>query len=728
MRAVIGIALAGISGCSDGSTTSEPPPDATSKPTIDAGLGPWACQPGELLLEDGSCLPAGIAPEDCPQGFVATGDRSCEPSLIACARGSMALVGERECRPVAPCAAGTWGDIPVEPDTQHVAAGASSGDGSSQYPFGSVQQAVDNAVDGAIIAIAPGSYAENILVQGKRLRLWGVCPGLVDIAGRLRIDSDQSEVHTLAVHATADPTLQVAANDVVVDRVWVHDSALIGIDVGYDNPSAQIRGSLVELSSGLGIFGYGADIVVEDSVVRDIEMLADAFGEGVRVYVDDATGVASTLTMRRSIVQRVHGGGIQAIGSQAVIEDSVVHDVAADKDPEHPIGFGMLALRIDHTASPATLTVSGSHVENTVVAGIIALNSQATVERTVVRGVVPLEGGDEAFGMVAYVNGTVPDSHLTARAVVVEDMQAHGIGAIQAGAIIESTIVRNTRAHNTPSDPFSTGRGISIQRDSPPDHRLEVRGSRVERTHQLGIASLGHELTVESTLVSEVSPRDSDGFMGRGIHIQPNIVLGRPVTAKIKDSLIEHAHDCGVAAFAATLEMESTWVRDVLPSLDGAAGKGIIVQGTVGQWEANALLQRVLVEDNAGIGVVALAADARIEHSIVRRTRPDDRGLYGDGIAASPLASITAVREAGASITHSVVEDNQRAGVAAFGATISLEGLLIACNSIDLHGSTQLNIPHVYEDLGGNLCGCSEVTRACKVTSGELTAPNPLEP
>ena len=39
------------------------------------------------------------------------------------------------------------------------------------------------APDDAVIAIAAGDYAEQIVFGVKRLRLWGRCPELVSISG-----------------------------------------------------------------------------------------------------------------------------------------------------------------------------------------------------------------------------------------------------------------------------------------------------------------------------------------------------------------------------------------------------------------------------------------------------------------------------------------------------------------------------------------------------------------
>src|SRR6185436_10488706 len=110
----------------------------------------------------------------------------CAADLPAtCPPGSLAVPGDAACREIAPCGTGTWGDIPVEASTEHVDASYVGGasDGTSAKPWTTIQEAVDAAAPGAIVAVAAGSYAEDVRIDGKALRLWGVCPGEVEVVG-----------------------------------------------------------------------------------------------------------------------------------------------------------------------------------------------------------------------------------------------------------------------------------------------------------------------------------------------------------------------------------------------------------------------------------------------------------------------------------------------------------------------------------------------------------------
>jgi len=80
---------------------------------------PAPCPSGQVA-SGGPCRTPGILPDECGEGFVADGRGGCDAILPPepCPDGEMAIPGETACHEVAPCATGTWGDIPVDATTQ----------------------------------------------------------------------------------------------------------------------------------------------------------------------------------------------------------------------------------------------------------------------------------------------------------------------------------------------------------------------------------------------------------------------------------------------------------------------------------------------------------------------------------------------------------------------------------------------------------------------------------
>src|SRR5262245_46112985 len=268
-----------VAGC--GGEGDEPPPDSPpggcapaewpreDGSCVPPGLPPdMPCPPAEWLRDDGVCIPAGVPPDGCGEGFVHDGDRGCERILpdAPCPPGLMAVPGETVCREIAPCAPGTWGDIPVEPDTEYVDtsyAGMDS-DGSALKPWTSIQVGVDAASPFAIVAIAAGSYHEDVTVSDKPVRLWGVCPELVEEVGRgdalaaifRQGGASGAEVRGLTLSGAAAGFLLSGSIDVGLERVWVHECASQGVHIesAFGPTSATLRGVLVEQNHEIGVF------------------------------------------------------------------------------------------------------------------------------------------------------------------------------------------------------------------------------------------------------------------------------------------------------------------------------------------------------------------------------------------------------------------------------------------------------------------------------------------
>src|SRR5262249_46663449 len=135
----------------------------------------------------GGCQPAGVPPEACGEGFTADGAQGCRAVLPAqpCGAGEMAVPGEAACHRVAVCSVGTWGASPVDPEPVDVDGSYAGGDsdGSAAHPFATIGDAYIAAKPNATIAIAAGTYTEELDFEFKPVHLWGVCPDQVTLVG-----------------------------------------------------------------------------------------------------------------------------------------------------------------------------------------------------------------------------------------------------------------------------------------------------------------------------------------------------------------------------------------------------------------------------------------------------------------------------------------------------------------------------------------------------------------
>jgi hypothetical protein len=720
-----------VGAASSGSGGAIVPPEPP-----DAGLGAWLCQPGELELEDGSCLPAGIRPEDCSPGFEPTGDSSCAPILPAsCPPGLMAVPGETECREVAPCAPGTWGDIPVEPSTVYVDASfGGASDGTAAAPFTTIQAGVDAATDGAIVAVAPGTYAEKVTIGGKRVRLWGRCPGLVGVVAAdntvsVGAGASQTEIRDIAVVGDAVALHVDTSLDVLIDRVWIHASGIIGLDVEGSNPSVRLTRSLIETTTNIGVFGYGVEVTVEDSVFRDIDSSMSAnYGHAFRVFADQ-NGVPTHLTVRRSVVERAHDAAVVAgAGSTVVVEDSVIRDIA-EEAATGLNGYGVYGFH-------ATLTVTGSYVDGSHSAGIIGHDSDITVERTVVRNVALADAGPPlslGIAILSYEDLFEPNM-LTVRSVVVEGTRFSGIQVENKTGLIEAALVRDTEELGAPfmvGVPDVFGRGIVTLTSAADVLRASVvvRGSRVERVHEAAVVVLGADADIDGLYCADVAYRSTDGRLGRCLEIQVTPGTFFPADATVRRSLIERAHENAIAVLESSARLEAVWIRDTSPAADGLAARGVVVQGHYyAGLPADAAITRSLVEGSTDGGIMSFAADVSVEHSVVRDTVSAATADAADGIVITAYdpGDLGMLARGSLDVRSTVVENSERAGVAVFASEVRLEDTWLSCNLIDLDGETFDLAPYEFVDLGGNTCLCGTEVRVCKVLSSDLAPPSPV--
>lgn len=642
-----------------------------------AGMQENGCAAGEVGVEGGSngggsCRPAGIPHELCGTGFEPDGANGCTPILPPgpCPKAQMAVPGETMCREVAPCGMGTWGDVPVEADTEYVDASYSGGssDGTVGKPWTTIQVGIDAAAPGAIVAVAAGKYGEDVLIQGHAVRLWGRCPAMVDIVGTgaelaavsVETGAAGSEVRDLALTGATDGLLLSGSEDVVVDRVWIHETSNRGINVqGTLGPTRiAVMRSLVEAATDQGIFIAGSDAALEATVVRDTRPRANqTFGGGIAVLAD--MGRRGSVTIRSSVAEQNRTHGVLVAGSDATIESTVVRGTqpqASDQASGRGIGIQ------GDAGQSARVTIRSSVVDQNCDVGVYISGSEATIESTVVRGTRP-QASDQRFGW--------------------------GIGVQESDACQCAT--------------------------------LTLRSSVVDQNHEIGVVVGGADATIESTVVRRTQPRAFDQGFGRGIQIQGR--MGRRASVAVRSSVVDENRESGVVVSGSDATIESTVVRDTQPrASDQETGGGITVQADSKTKErASATIRTSVVEQNRDIGISVFSSDATVDRTVVRDTQPRaSDGAFGDGVAAWALEG-----PAGAVVTASRIDHSARAGVSSFGASATLGATVLECNAIDLDGEVYAGSPS-WADQGGNMCGCAGHPVACKVTSSNLAPPEAL--
>jgi hypothetical protein len=529
---------------------------------VAAGVQDDGCLAGEYGQEDGSCVPAGFPPELCPSSLSPQGRCELPMPFDTCTEGLIAVPGDDECREVMACGEGTWGEIPVEPDTQFVDAAYAGGssDGTAAAPWLTIGEAVTAAAPGAIVAIAAGSYAEDVLVQDKAVRLWGRCPAMVEVVGVsepaaisiLWPAAEGSEVHGVATQGSGFGIRVADAEQVLVAGSWLHDTGEPGIILEHhaDPIAVTVRDTLIERAGAVGVVAYGADLNLERVAIRYTQTTGAAPYLGYGVQAGTApNGRPTSLHVDRSILYANHTLGMLVTGSSVTVQDSVIQDTA----PSTPHGDEGGAIRAQlhsatHTVSELTVRRSLLHRNRMFAISVVA--SHARLEGVVVRGTLSRDL-DLGLGVGVFAEGD-PAAAMPASLELVGSAIEYntdvGVWLFSAsGAIVGSTITDglSTGVHN------SLGAGLFVQELTPgaPPEPLRIEASTFLRNQMGGVLLVGVAADVEGVVVEDTRPTEAGNVFGDGIQV---VSEENPASADIRHSLIDGNARAGLALFGAS--------------------------------------------------------------------------------------------------------------------------------------------------------------------------------
>ena len=412
-------------------------------PAGGSGGTPLSCVPPEVAL-DGECVLSGVPPEACGSGFSPDGRGGCVPQLVdGCPDAQVALLGETMCHPLVHCGDEQWSNIPVEPGTEYVDPNylGNDSDGTALRPWTDAQTAVSAALDGDIIALAAGAYGDPPALLSKRLRIWGRCPEMVSFhavssGDALFINTEGSEVHQIALTGATTALIVSNALDVLVDRVWVHDTNDIAILVSSigEPTSAVLQDVLVERAETIAIAVLSSDVTIDNTVVRDTEGNGFGPGRGIDVELDPVSGITPNAVVTRTIVRRAREAAFACLGGNCSLSEVALIDTRPQEDGRFGIG---LAVQYSYGASSATL--SQSYIGGAHMFGISAINSSAEVVESTIDGVAQQELGDDFGDGIAFLDpGELPLSLTVTRSRIANAARA-GIasfgGAVQLDSV-----------------------------------------------------------------------------------------------------------------------------------------------------------------------------------------------------------------------------------------------------------------------------------------------------
>lgn len=231
-------------------------------------------------------------------------------------------------------------------------------DGSARSPYPTIQLAVGAASDGTSILVAAGTYAENVRVRDKSVRLMGGYVGGTsdgyaggtagDFATRdpdanvshIQGDGTDSTVTLLESGATVVDGFRVTGGTRTIEHqpycCWgggfyiQYGAPTISNNLIEDNHTSTAAESQDEMVGG-GIFAESADVSIIDNLIRD-----NTSGRGAGIAISSGNVVIQGNTVQDNIGSSDHGGGMFL----APVNADISYNLIVGNEIGRELGYG----------------------------------------------------------------------------------------------------------------------------------------------------------------------------------------------------------------------------------------------------------------------------------------------------------------------------------------------------------------------------------------------------
>jgi hypothetical protein len=469
----------------------------TPPTTIPTGTKFDDCAEDSVPKLGGGCTKIGVP--ECPKGFAADGQGGCKTTLPACEKGLFAAPGDDACHEVMACGDVPTGDVYVD------AAFTGVGDGTKDKPFNKLQAAITAARPNATIVLADGVYNESVVISTP-VKVRGRCPSKVEIKGTdARAIAVRAAVELSGVAVTgAGQGITIDGSNVIIDRVWIHDTAASGIVTLAPSTSVTLKGSLIEKTRNTGAYVEASSLTIESSAIRDIAATATGTaGNGVQAQIGK-DGKPSSVTVNASVIERTIGPAAQSYGSELKITGSLLREVKGRKD----VASCVIGQKGSAAPNEPALSITSSLIEGCAGAGVHIDAGTLLFDRSTLRKCQPDAAGNLGLGLDASRGATI-----TVKDSLIADTRLIGVIIGGSSGTLERTIVRDVAAQQSNGN---SGIGIAVLKETG-DPTVSIDQSAILHTHTVGVFAMGAKVDLLHSIVRDVKPEESSGKFGDGV-------------------------------------------------------------------------------------------------------------------------------------------------------------------------------------------------------------------
>lgn len=722
--------------------------------------GDWSCKAIEAsapcpegsapFLGERECRPAGWT--TCPNGFEKD-NFGCRPVITQdeCLGATRHKLGSTSCEPLATCAAPQNADLFVDENFE-------AGELDATH-FATVIAAVNAARDGAVIAIAPGSYNGRVQIR-RTVTLIGTCPEEVSITGGVAI-AEPGATATLRNLTLAENAFGFGAargargslENVLIQRT--HGAGIVVRDGGSQVTAANV---LIRDVDSLPAGNFGRGVTAEAggrAILRDVTILRSREAAVIATATStlDLDGVLAIGT--RASAQGRGGFGLAVVAggrfsaARVAIDGCREHGVLVTGASSRGSLQGLHVVRCGGAPVSAAVRVEdggaldlrGATLIENVTTGLLAddPSTTATVADTWITRSTPSGAGDPIAGVLMLEQAKV---HLDNVAITEVDIAA---AAYFQGDL---TITRS----------YSAGRERSIGALAS-GARISIAGSTFDR-HPAGaaIAEDGAELFVQdsaihgTTIDGRIASSGILAIEGSSLILDRSVIsgvegMGVTITSSATEAIIrgtlirdiratENIVGQGIASNSAQLEMEDVH----LANIDGIAlialGEATITRVTASDTKSTRptngaaiavggkmILRDIAVAKNQLAGVVLGSGEIEIDGLLVTGTTPTESGTFGHGLFGEG-ARVRA--------TNLDLSSNAAVGIGFDGGAGTVSRSIIAKNAVGAHAQNGVTL--VQREGGelkdGEVAFTPDVLfleNGTRVGVGNIPVPSPFE-
>jgi len=225
--------------------------------------------------------------------------------------------------------------------------------GTKENPYQSIQQGLDAASDGDTVKVVSGTYAENLVIQGKTIVLYGAYND--DFTERDFV----ANLTILQGDATESVVTLNEAGSSIVNGFNVTGGTRSSLEVYYDNGggfycyggSPTISNNIIEKNDahpptesgnevgGGGIYSIDADINILNNIIRNNQA-----GRGAGINVNGGNVTIRGNKISGNIADSDHGGGLYIGAPNAEISENDIIENEVGRDIGYGWGGGIVIL------------------------------------------------------------------------------------------------------------------------------------------------------------------------------------------------------------------------------------------------------------------------------------------------------------------------------------------------------------------------------------------------